>query len=79
AKGFVQLRAPIAPHLGEELWQRLTGEAGISYVPWPSYDESQLVEESIEIVVQVNGKIKERLQVASGLSQEELSQAAKIY
>lgn len=77
AKGFVQLLAPIAPHLGEELWQRLTGEAGISYVPWPSYDESQLVEESIEIVVQVNGKIKERLQVASGLSQEELSQAAK--
>lgn len=77
AKGFVQLLAPIAPHLGEELWQRLTGESGISYVPWPSYDESQLVEESIEIVVQVNGKIKERLQVASGLSQEELSQAAK--
>ena len=56
--GFVQLLAPIAPHIGEELWAILGNKEGISYVPWPTYDESALVEDEIEVVFQVNGKVR---------------------
>ncbi|MFS5855220.1 class I tRNA ligase family protein, partial [Streptococcus agalactiae] len=77
AKGFVQLIAPFAPHLGEELWQVLTASGqSISYVPWPSYDESKLVENEIEIVVQIKGKVKAKLVVAKDLSREELQDLA---
>lgn len=77
AKGFVQLLAPFAPHLAEELWQELThsGES-ISYVAWPVYDESKLVESEVEIVVQIKGKVKARLTVAKDLSPEELEKVA---
>lgn len=77
AKGFVQLIAPFAPHLGEELWQALTASGeSISYVPWPSYDESKLVENDVEIVVQIKGKVKAKLVVAKDLSREELQEVA---
>ncbi|HFI0735911.1 TPA: leucine--tRNA ligase [Streptococcus suis] len=77
AKGFVQLIAPFAPHLAEELWQGLanTGQS-ISYVAWPSYDESKLVESEVEIVVQIKGKVKARLTVAKDLSPADLEKAA---
>ena len=71
-KGFIQLLAPVAPHLGEELWEIVTGQQGISYVPWPTYDESQLQEEEVEVVVQVNGKIRERLMTPTDLDREGL-------
>lgn len=73
AKGFVQLVAPFAPHLGEELWQFLTksGES-LSYVAWPIWDKSKLVENNVEIVVQIKGKVKARLVVAKDLPKEEL-------
>ncbi|NQJ03223.1 leucine--tRNA ligase [Streptococcus suis] len=77
AKGFVQLIAPFAPHLAEELWQGLanTGQS-ISYVAWPTYDESKLVESEVEIVVQIKGKVKARLTVAKDLSPAELEKVA---
>ncbi|WP_312247712.1 leucine--tRNA ligase [Streptococcus parasuis] len=77
AKGFVQLIAPFAPHLAEELWQGLTntGQA-ISYVAWPTYDESKLIESEVEIVVQIKGKVKARLTVAKDLAQAELEKVA---
>lgn len=77
AKGFVQLIAPFAPHLAEELWQTLTatGES-ISYVAWPTWDESKLVEDEIEIVVQIKGKVRAKLMVAKDLSREELQEVA---
>ncbi|MDY4034262.1 MAG: leucine--tRNA ligase [Streptococcus dysgalactiae] len=73
AKGFVQLVAPFTPHLGEELWQFLTksGES-LSYVAWPIWDKSKLVENNVEIVVQIKGKVKARLVVAKDLPKEEL-------
>ncbi|MDG3146224.1 leucine--tRNA ligase [Streptococcus suis] len=76
-KGFVQLIAPFAPHLAEELWQGLanTGQS-ISYVAWPTYDESKLVESEVEIVVQIKGKVKARLTVAKDLAQAELEKVA---
>lgn len=75
-KGFVQLLAPITPHIAEELWEKLTGEAGISYMPWPSYDEGKLKEDTVEIVIQINGKIKWRLEVPQGSSKEDLEHYA---
>ncbi|MBS0763391.1 leucine--tRNA ligase [Streptococcus suis] len=77
AKGFVQLIAPFAPHLAEELWQGLanTGQS-ISYVAWPTYDESKLVESEVEIVVQIKGKVKARLTVAKDLAPAELEKVA---
>ncbi|WP_313469701.1 class I tRNA ligase family protein, partial [Carnobacterium sp.] len=76
-KGFVQLLAPVAPHLGEELWAMLTGsEAGISYVAWPTYDEAFLVQDEIEVVFQVNGKLKAKTQAAKEISKDELEALA---
>ncbi|MCB2905353.1 leucine--tRNA ligase [Streptococcus suis] len=77
AKGFVQLIAPFAPHLAEELWQGLTNTGqSISYVAWPTYDESKLVESEVEIVVQIKGKVKARLTVAKDLAPAELEKVA---
>lgn len=77
AKGFVQLLAPFAPHLSEELWQTLTqsGES-ISYVPWPTWDEAKLVEDEVEIVVQIKGKVRAKLVIAKDSSREELEKLA---
>ena len=77
AKGFIQLLAPFAPHLAEELWQAVaqTGKS-ISYVAWPTYDESKLVEAEVEIVVQIKGKVRAKLVVAKDLSREELQKIA---
>ena len=65
------------PHLAEELWQTVaaTGES-ISYVAWPTWDESKLIEDEIEIVVQIKGKVRAKLMVAKDLSREELQEVA---
>lgn len=77
AKGFVQLIAPFAPHLGEELWQMITqSDESIAHVAWPTWDESKLVENDVEIVVQIKGKVKAKLVVAKDLSREDLEAAA---
>ena len=77
AKGLIQLLAPFAPHLAEELWQGLTqsGES-ISYVLWPTWDEAKLVEDEIEIVLQIKGKVRAKLVVAKDSSREELEKLA---
>ncbi|MGX6962642.1 leucine--tRNA ligase [Vagococcus xieshaowenii] len=75
-KGFVQLLAPIAPHLGEELWQILGNENDISYVAWPTYDEDELTEDTAEIVIQINGKVRARVEVAIDINKEDLEKFA---
>ncbi|WP_165006159.1 MULTISPECIES: leucine--tRNA ligase [unclassified Enterococcus] len=75
-EGFVQLLAPIAPHMGEELWAILGNEGGISYAPWPVYDEAALVEDEVEVVFQVNGKVRAKSNVPRDLGKEELEKAA---
>ena len=68
--------SPFTPHMCEELWA-LTGHEGSIYgVKWPGYDESALVLDTIEIVVQINGKVKEKLIVPTGLTSEELIEVA---
>ena len=75
-EGFVQLLAPIAPHMGEELWAILGNDGGISYAPWPTYDEAALVEDEVEVVFQVNGKVRAKSNVPQDLGKDELEKAA---
>ncbi|MGB9343452.1 leucine--tRNA ligase [Trichococcus sp.] len=70
--GFVQLLAPVAPHFGEELWVKLGKPEGISYVAWPTYDESFLVEDEIEVVFQINGKVKTKEMVPSDIANDDM-------
>lgn len=77
ANGFVQLLAPFAPHIAEELWVKLGNEAGISYVAWPTFDESKLIESEVEIVVQINGKLKAKIKITKDLAREELEKIGR--
>jgi leucyl-tRNA synthetase len=72
----VSLIQPYAPHIAEELWS-LLGHSRLWSSPWPTADASQLVHELIELVVQVNGKVRDRLQVPAGLPEDELVALAK--
>ncbi|MET0960234.1 MAG: class I tRNA ligase family protein, partial [Psychrobacillus psychrotolerans] len=75
AKGFVQLLAPIAPHLAEELWEKLGGTETITYVEWPTFDESKLVENEIEMAIQFNGKVRTKMVVSKDFTKDELEKA----
>ena len=74
AKGYIQLLAPIAPHLMEELWEKMGMASSLSYEPWPIFDESLTIDNQIEIVIQINGKIKEKLVIDKDLSKEEVEE-----
>lgn len=76
AEGFVKMLAPIAPHIGEELWQKLGHDETITYQPWPTYNETLLVDSEVEIVVQVNGKVRAKLTIPKELSKEEMQELA---
>src|SRR5699024_9872491 len=76
-KGFIQMLAPVAPHLGEELWQMIPkSEESITYAAWPTYDEDKLVSDEIEVVFQVNGKVRGKAHVSRLISKEELEEKA---
>lgn len=75
AEGFVKLLSPVAPHIAEELWNRFGHDNTITYEAWPTYDESKLVDESIEIPVQVNGKVRATVQINVDASEEEVKNA----
>ncbi|ERK56185.1 leucine--tRNA ligase [Gemella bergeri ATCC 700627] len=74
ALGFIQLLAPFAPHLAEEMWSIYGNNKSISYIPWPTFDESKLVSDTVEIVVQLMGKVKAKLEVKKDLTSAELEQ-----
>ncbi|QHS23080.1 leucine--tRNA ligase [Virgibacillus sp. MSP4-1] len=76
AEGFVKLLSPVAPHLAEELWNILGHEETISYEPWPQYDESQLVENEVEIPVQVMGKVRAKMMIPKDASKEDMEKLA---
>jgi leucyl-tRNA synthetase len=71
-EGFVKMLAPVAPHVAEELWEKLGFSGTISYETWPAYDEAKLVDDEVEIVIQVNGKVKTKLKVPTDASKEAL-------
>ena len=74
---LLPLLSPFAPHIAEELWQRLGFPGQASTHPWPVHDEACLVENEIELVVQVNGKVRERLTVSKQATTEEIEQSAR--
>lgn len=76
AKGFIQLLAPLAPHISEEIWEKLGETESIQHAKWPSYQEDLLTEASVEIGIQVNGKMKRKITVPMNLTQEQLQEVA---
>jgi leucyl-tRNA synthetase len=75
-EGFVKMLSPVAPHITEELWECLGHEGTVSYEQWPKYDESKLVEDEIEVVVQIMGKVRAKLNVDKDISKDELEKQA---
>jgi len=77
AVDFVKLLHPFAPFITEELWERMGYKPSILFEKWPSYDPSLLVEDQITVVLQVNGKVRDNIQVSRGISQKELEALAQ--
>lgn len=75
-EGMVKLLSPVAPHLTEEIWQLLGHEKTLAYEQWPSYDESKLVENEVEVVIQIMGKVRAKMMVDKNASKEEIEQKA---
>jgi leucyl-tRNA synthetase len=84
-RDFLILLQPFAPHVAEELWTKLHASRftlhgsppSLSYAPWPKHDPALLVEDTLEIPVQVNGKLRDVLRVPAGISQSDLETAAR--
>ena len=76
AERFVLVLAPFAPHITEELWELLGHEESLAHEPYPEYDEAMLVEDSIEIPVQVNGRVRGRISVPADASQDAIIEMA---
>lgn len=75
-EGFVKLLAPIAPHMMAEIWEKLGHAETLTYAAWPTYDEKFLVDDTVEVIVQVNGKLRAKLQVAKDIDKETLQDLA---
>ena len=76
---FIQLIAPIAPHLAEELWQRLGEKKSVFLSSWPLYLESLTVYKIVNLVVQVTGKVRATLQVDANISEEDAKTQARAH
>jgi leucyl-tRNA synthetase len=76
ARNYVLLLAPIAPFLAEELWERLDGRFSVHQQPWPAFEPALLVDALIVVPVQINGKLRSRLEVPATASEEEITRAA---
>ncbi|PIC80379.1 leucine--tRNA ligase [Sporosarcina sp. P18a] len=75
-EGFLLLISPITPHLAEELWSKLGHTDTIAYAQWPTFDETKLSDDTVEVAVQINGKIRAKITVAKDSSKEELEHVA---
>jgi leucyl-tRNA synthetase len=75
-ENFVLLLSPFAPHLAEELWEKLGHSKSTAYEPWPAYDELKCAESTVEVVLQINGKIRSKVAVAKDTSNAELERLA---
>lgn len=76
AEGFVKMLSPIAPHISEELWSKFGHDESIAYEAWPAFDEAKMVDDEVEIVIQINGKVKAKLMVPADAKKDLLEQIA---
>ena len=76
AQGLLLLLAPLAPHLAEEMWERLGQAYSIHQQPWPQWDAALAAAEEATLVVQVNGKLRDRITVDAGISEEDAKSVA---
>ena len=72
AEGFIKLLNPVAPHITEEIWNRFGHDNTIAYEAWPTYDEAKLVEDTVEIPVQINGKVRATVSISVDASEDEV-------
>ena len=77
AEGLIKMLSCICPHIGEEMWQLLGHDTTIAYEPWPTYDASKTADDTVEIVVQINGKVRAKLNIAVGTAAPEAIALAK--
>ena len=75
-KWLLKVLAPFAPHMTEELWSQMGFEGSIHVMDWPKYDEAKLAEDTITIVLQVNGKLRAQISAPAGASKEEIEKLA---
>ena len=76
AEGFIQMMSCVTPHIGEEIWQMYGHDNTIAFEPWPTYDETALVDDEVKIAVSVNGKLRNTILVAVDTPEEELKEKA---
>lgn len=77
AEGFIKVLSPIAPHICEEIWEKFGHGETIAFESWPTYDEAKCVDDEVEIAVQINGKVREKLVVSADAEADEAIAAAK--
>jgi leucyl-tRNA synthetase len=79
ARIFAQLIAPLAPHLAEELWEKLGGTPSVAEQPWPQFDPAKLVSDTVKIVIQVNGKLRGDIEVPVAASAADVVALGKAH
>lgn len=75
-EGFVKMISPLVPHMAEEIWSHFHKSDTIAYQPWPTYDENELVEDEVDIVVQVNGKVRAKIKMARDIDKQDAEDIA---
>jgi leucyl-tRNA synthetase len=73
---FLRVLSPYAPHIADELWERMGNDPSISHAPWPEYDETLTVDEEVTVVVQINGKVRSKFTMAAGTASEDMETLA---
>ena len=74
---YLKLLCPFAPHLAEEIWEKSGGKGFLSLAEWPAYDEAKTVDQTVEIGVQINGKLRSTVVIPTDCAKEEVFAAAK--
>ena len=77
AEGLIKMLSCICPHIGEEIWSILGHENTIAYEPWPTFDESKTTDDTVEVVVQVNGKVRAKINIPVDMDKADALAAAK--
>ena len=73
---LVKMLAPFAPHIAEELWSQICGKGSVHAEKWPNFDKEAIVEDEVEIVLQINGKVRDKLLIPAAMGREEMEKAA---